>query len=128
MENLEIIGYSGDYFVPSVNFNSKTGICDISGESYLEETVKFYQPLLKWLEDYTVIIKKPLTFNFRLTYFNTSSSKRILDILLLLKDYEDDGGAVSVFWYFDEEDPDIEEDVEDLIVISELKISVVKDF
>ena len=128
MENLEIKGYSGDYFIPSVNFDSETGICTIAGESYIEETVKFYTPLLKWFEQYMTEKVGTITFNIKLTYFNTSSSKRVLDMLLLLKDYEDDGGSVTVNWYFEEEDSDIEEDVEDLMIISELNINKFYEF
>ena len=128
MENIEIVGYSGDYFVPTVNFNADLGLCEISGESFLEETMKFYEPLLRWLEEFTQTVKKPLTFNFKLSYFNTSSSKRILDILLILKDYEDDGGEVEANWFFDEEDVDIEEDVEDLMIISEIKVNIIKNY
>ncbi len=128
MENIEIEGYSGDYFIPSVSFNATTGVCELAGESFLEETLKFYEPLLKWLDEFCKTAKKPITFNFKLSYFNTSSSKRILDILLIMKDYEDHGGKVTVNWIFDEEDIDIEEDVEDLMIISELKVNIIKSY
>ena len=72
-------------------------------------------------------INQPLVFNFRLTYFNTSSSKRILYILLKLKEYEDNGGEVTVNWYYDEDDTDMEEDVEDFRIISNLDINSIPD-
>jgi len=96
MEDLHITGSSDVYFVPSVHFSASTGKCEIGGESYLEETVEFYTPLLDWLRQYMEEVKGPIIFDFKLTYFNTSSSRCILDILYLLKEYEEEGGSVLV--------------------------------
>jgi hypothetical protein len=125
MENIQIDAYTGDYFVPAVDFNAETGICEISGESLLEDTINFYKPLLSWLEEYTTVLKKPLVFNFKLTYFNTSSSKRILDILHIFREYQNEGGDVKVFWYLDF-DSELVEDVEDYQVISKVDIEVIE--
>ena len=127
MQNLDIKGSHGDYDIPSVNFNADTGVCELKGESYLEKTAEFYDRLLGWLDQYISEVDKPITFNFKLTYFNTSSSKRILYILLKLKEYEDNGGEVTTNWYYDEDDTDMEEDVEDFRIISNLDINLVAD-
>ncbi len=125
MENLEIKGSRDVYFIPSVDFNAETGSCVLAGESYLEETVKFYMPLYEWLKKYTTDEKKAIEFNFKLSYFNTSSSRCILDILNILKDYEENNGEVTVNWYYDAEDTDMEEEVEDYMIESELKINLI---
>ena len=127
MKNLEIKGSHGDYDVPSVLFNADTGVCELRGESYLENTVEFYDRLLDWLDEYIVEVNKAIVFNFKLTYFNTSSSKRILYLLLKLKEYEDNGGDVTTNWYYDEDDTDMEEDVEDFKIISNLNINCIPD-
>ncbi len=126
MENLEIEGYQDDFYVPTVKFDAETGLCEISGESYLEETVQFYTPILKWIEEFLKTQKKPIIFNFNLTYFNTSSSKRILDILRLLKDYEDKGGIVTANWYYEEGDIDSVDDVEDFMLVSKLDVNLIE--
>ena len=127
MQNLEIKGSHGDYEVPTVSFNAETGVCELKGESYLEKTAEFYDRLLSWLDEYMTEVNKPITFNFRLTYFNTSSSKRILYLLLKLKEYEDNGGEVDTNWYYDEDDTDMEEEVEDFRIISNLEINAIPD-
>ena len=127
MHNLEIIGSHGDYDVPTVSFNAETGVCELKGESYLEKTAEFYDRLLGWLDEYIKEVNKPITFNFRLTYFNTSSSKRILYILLKLKEYEENGGEVTTNWYYDEDDTDMEEEVEDFRIITNLDINILPD-
>ena len=125
MENIHITGSHDVFFVPTVNFDATTGVCEISGESYLEETIEFYSPLLDWLEDYIAEVDKPITFNIKLTYFNTSSSRCILDILNILKDYEEAGGKVTVNWFYDVEDSDMVEEIEDYMIDSEMKINMI---
>jgi len=125
MKNISIEAYTGDYFIPKVEFNAETGICDIAGESLLEDTIGFYKPLVEWLEEYTAL-NKPLKFNFRLTYFNTSSSKRILDILQVLKKAQDKGTNVVVNWFI-QGDSEIIEDIEDYKIIAKLDINIVEE-
>lgn len=124
MEDLIIQGKKDVYFIPNVNLQAKTGKCLISGESYLEETVDFYQPILDWLERYVDEIQGDISFDFRLTYFNTSSSRCIVDILHLLKDYEEDGGLITINWYFNRNEID-QEDIEDFIEETGVDINLI---
>ena len=125
LEDIVIEGSHKNFFTPSVNFSTITGICEISGESFLEDTVEFYTPLLDWLETYTTKIKRPIAFIIKLTYFNTSTSRCILDILNVLKDFEEDEGELIVNWHFDENDTDMEEDIEDYMIDTGLKINLI---
>ncbi len=128
MENVRIEGKHGSHFVPTVDFNCDTGVCKLEGESYLEDSAEFYEPLFEWLRKYTIEIKKPLIFDFKLRYFNTSSSKCIIDILHILKKYEDNKGKVKVNWYYDADEDDIEdeiEEVEDFMIETGIKIELV---
>lgn len=111
-------------YYPAVNFNSETGVCVISGESYMEEAYKFFIPLIDWIKEYTLDEKKPLTMEYKLTYFNTSSSRLILDMLDLFKKYISAGGEVVINWFFDEEDPDMKDEIEDFEIESGVKINL----
>lgn len=113
LENLDIKGESGTYFIPSVSFDAESGICKLEGESYLEDTWEFYDQLVSWMETY-IKTSKGITFNVNLDYFNTSSSKGISELLRVLNDYEKDGGEVKVNWYYIEDDEDMLEDAEAL--------------
>ena len=123
MENLEIEGSHKNFFIPTVSFSAKTGICQISGESFLEDTVEFYRPLIDWVDEYIHTVKGPIALIIKLSYYNTSTSRSILDILNLLRDYEDDGGEVVVNWHYDENDIDMEEDIDDYIIDTGLEIN-----
>ena len=124
MESLVINAVKGSPYYPSVHFNAETGICEMQGESYMEETYKFFEPLIKWINNY-IAQKKPLVLNFKLTYFNTNSSRLILDILDIVKKYRDSGGNVNVNWHYDKKDPDMIEEIEDFMMESGMDITMI---
>ena len=124
MEDILIKSSPETPYFPEVNFNANTGICEIAGESYMEETYKFFLPLTSWIKDYIKNIRKGIEFNVKLIYLNTSSTKCILDILEILKEYETKGGQVKVVWYYDKEDPDMIDEVEDFEAESGIKIEL----
>ncbi len=125
MGNIEIKGEKTEFFIPTVSFNADTGVCEMSGESYLEETFEFYQKLIDWLTQYINEEKKPIIFNCKLTYFNTASSKAILEILRLLKNYQQAGGDAQINWFYHEWDDDMKMEVEDLSLDADVKVNLV---
>jgi len=123
MENLIIIGSSNVYLVPQINFDAQNGHCEIAGESYLEETKEFYDKLLDWLRTYMSEVQKGLVLNVKLTYFNTSTSRCLLEVFRLLKGYQLQGNSVKVTWSVDAGEEDyLNEEIEDFITNSGLMI------
>lgn len=122
MENLQIKGEKNTYYIPTVDFSAETGICELKGESYLENTFEFYEKLESWLKEFFKL-KKPLILNIGLSYFNTASSRSIIDLLLLIKGFQDDGGKVTVNWYLENWDDDMKQEVEDFTEDSGLEIN-----
>ena len=114
MENIILHTNPDTRYFPEVMFDFNKGLCELSGESYMEETYKFYAPLIDWLKKYFAE-KKPLVFNFKLSYFNTSTSRTIIEILELFKTYKSTGGSITVNWYYSSEDPDMRDEVQDFI-------------
>ena len=93
---------------------------EITGRSLPEDVVAFYDPILEWLEEYAENPLPKTVFNFKLEYFNTASSKLLLDILLKLEDMHDDGNEVLVKWHFPDDDEDMEEAGEEYADIVEV--------
>jgi hypothetical protein len=124
LQNLEIAASNGTYFIPNVNFNAQTGVCLLEGESYHENTWEFYNTLMNWLNRYMQEVGGGLQFSFRLTYFNTSSSKCLLDIMRLLKDYQNKGGQVTTYWYYPADDVDNLTEAEDFVADTGLEIEI----
>ncbi len=111
MENFTI---KGSTYIPTVNFDAATGILEMSGESYHEYTIEFFQPILEWLRKYLEEPNRNITFNFKMTYFNTSSSRRFLEIFDMLEDYKKHkSGTVLVRWHYKEGDVDMLESGEE---------------
>lgn len=99
---------------PEINFNPKTGDFQISGISIPEDSIGFYNPVIKWLKDYT---KKPYSetvLSFKLAYVNTSSLQALYDVIFLLDRIHNKSSKVLVKWYYLEEDTDMKEVGEDL--------------
>ena len=111
MENLFIEGHEER---PTINFNAETSVLEITDSSYPEYTNEIYNPVMEWLEAYLSEAGKEITFNFKLDYFNTSTSFRFQQIINQLNAYQLDGkGSVTVNWYYEEGDIDMLENGED---------------
>ncbi|TAE04255.1 MAG: DUF1987 domain-containing protein [Bacteroidetes bacterium] len=111
MENFFI---KGSEETPTVSLNADTGIMEISESSYPEYTNEIYNPLLEWMEEYMMEPNRKVTFNFRLDYFNTSTSFRFQQIINLLNDYFlNKNGQVVVNWFYQDGDIDMQENGED---------------
>lgn len=102
---MEILNLEGTEDTPRILLDKKSGIMEISGRSLPEDSTDFYKPVLDWIEGYASDPNPATTFVFKLEYFNTASSKLILDVLYALEDLK----ALKVKWYFHEEDEDMEE-------------------
>jgi len=92
---------------PKINFLHDSGKFEISGKSLPEDVGSFYKPILEWLTEYAKKPQPETEFTFKLTYFNTASSKLILDILSILEKMHAEGKKVLVNWYFPEYDEDM---------------------
>ena len=111
MENLFI---EGEEERPTVDFNAETGILEIRDSSYPEYTNEIYNPVMEWLEEYLTEEGKTLVFNFKLDYFNTSTSFRFQQVINSLNDYHlNKNGDVTVNWYYEDGDIDMLENGED---------------
>jgi len=82
---------------------------EIIGESRPENVREFYDPVIKWMENFLTDLnpQKELTFDFKLEYFNSSSAKYLLDILYKLTEFNAKGLAIIVNWFYEEGDDDM---------------------
>ncbi|NJL13960.1 MAG: DUF1987 domain-containing protein [Microscillaceae bacterium] len=111
MENLFI---EGDEERPSIRFDAETGILEIAESSYPEYTNDIYNPVMDWLDLYLSTPGRKVTFNFKLDYFNTSTSFRFQQIINKLNEYFLEGkGEAVINWYYEEGDIDMLENGED---------------
>lgn len=117
---MQAIKIKGSDDTPNVILDKDNGIFEISGRSLPEDVAAFYEPILEWLEDYSESPLDKTIFNFKLEYFNTASSKLLLDVLLKLEDMFDDGKDILVRWHYPDDDEDMEEAGEEYADIVEV--------
>jgi hypothetical protein len=98
---------------PSIKFLEEDGIIEIKGRSIPENSIEFYKPLVDWLEEYAKSPFKKTLINIQLEYFNTSSSKCILDVFKKLEAIHKSKHEVVINWYYEEDDEDMLEAGED---------------
>ena len=92
---------------PRVVLNAESGVFEISQMSLPEDAVDFYAPIINWLMEYSENPQKETVFNMKLEYFNTASSKQLIQILLLLGNLKGKTD-IKVNWYYKEIDEDMQ--------------------
>jgi hypothetical protein len=125
LKNIVIPANKETPYFPAVEFDYEKGECTLSGESYMEDCYKFYNPLIDWLNAYCEQ-KNAIVFNFKLYYFNTQSSRMILKIFETLMKFKEKGGQVEINWYYYQSDPDMVEEVEDFQRESGLDVNLIE--
>lgn len=113
MQNLSL---AATEFTPVVNFDCQMNELTLRGNSYLEDPSAFYAPVFAWLQEYLGQVKPDteVLVNVEIAYFNSSSSKVLLDFFDLLNDKAfNDAIPIDINWYYDPEDPDMLEYGED---------------
>jgi hypothetical protein len=87
---------------PEIKFE-KSGNLSIRGKSLPEDPKRFYNPLFKWVEELTT---DNVDIQVQLEYVNTSSSKRIIELLKKI-DNNSKIKHVKMNWYYEIDDPDM---------------------
>jgi len=101
------------YSNPYYNSDSKSNVITLKGIS-IDDNVKDFYTLV--LEDISKFLSKPknVKVEIDLTYFNTRTSKYLLQIFNLCKDLlKASEYKVTVDWYYDEDDSDMCEAAQD---------------
>jgi len=94
---------------PLVILDKQNKLFEISGKSMPEDVIRFYGPVLDWLNEYKSDPLELTIMNFKLIYFNTASSKLILDILMILEEMQEEGHEILIRWHSLKNDEDMEE-------------------
>lgn len=112
---------------PNINFSYTEGVLVISGKSIPENSIDFYKPIYDWLDAYAQAPNAKTELKVQLEYFNTSSSKCLLDIFRKLEPLHSSGKSVVIVnWLYEEDDEDIMEAGDDYRTIVKLPFSISK--
>lgn len=89
-------------------------ILEIEGESAPENSLEFYKPVFDWLNE-NIKEKKDIEIRFFFHYFNTSTSKCLIDILDIINDFYKKDGKIDFIWKYHEYDEDMLETIKEFL-------------
>ena len=87
---------------PQIKFTD--GVLIISGRSILENAITFFEPLFKFIADYTINPCEITEVNVWLEYANSSTNRSLMTVFTLLERIYDDGKSININWYYENGD------------------------
>jgi len=118
MENKII---EGDEMHPTVNLNADNKLMQITGISRPENPKVYFSSTFEWIRNYfDELNHQELTVEITLEYFNTASSKILLDILELMEAYTEKGKNIHIIWCYEEDDDELLEAGEEFFDLVEV--------
>ena len=91
---------------PEVTFDDENWIIKISGPSFPEDPVVFYNQIIHWIDSNERRFSK-ITLIFDYTILSSSSNKMVFEIFLKLEELIAKGKEVEVQWYYEKYDEDM---------------------
>lgn len=93
---------------PEINLNPETEIYEMIGKSLPTNSIEFYEPVFEWANQYFYSPDVPLNMilDFKLDYYNTSSSKQIAKLFRIIET-SPASENITVNWFYDDDDIDM---------------------
>ena len=111
---MEVLEIEGTFMTPHVVLNPTSKEFVLRGNSRPENPLAFFKPIFTWFENYLKISENTLIFNISLDYFNTSTSKILLDLFEFFENFNQNETKVHVIWHYHSDDEDMKEAGEEL--------------
>ncbi len=89
---------------PAVTLDHKKGLIEFEGRSLIEDSEKFFKPIVDWIIEYIENPAEKTEINFKFEYFNTSCSKWLITITKQLKKLFEIGADCGINWFYEDED------------------------
>jgi hypothetical protein len=122
---MEGISIKGTQETPEVLLDSSKGIFEMSGKSLPEDVKEFYNPILKWFEEYSKNPNPQTILKIKMDYFNTASSKMILELFEVVKKVHAGGHDIIIEWYYQEDDEDMQDAGQDYSDLVEMPFKLI---
>jgi len=94
---------------PGVLLDPERNIVNFNGRSLPEDVSAFYNPILKWLEEYSNEKADKTVVEFKLDYYSSATSKMLMAIMSRIEKLQENGSEVLIKWWYPEDDEDIED-------------------
>ncbi|MDI3527981.1 MAG: hypothetical protein PWR03_2165 [Tenuifilum sp.] len=110
---------------PEVTLDKERGRFEFYGTIMPENPKDFFAPILNWFNEYALDPNPETSVIFKLDYFNTAASKKIIDILMTLKTIHESNNKVEICWYYKPADEDMLESGETFQEITHLPFNFI---
>jgi len=91
---------------PQIQFLTN-GTLLIKGISTPENTMGFYKPLYSWITEFKSTDPARINLILEIEYLNSTSTKAIVELLILLDKIREEGTPVEVMWRYEKGDDDM---------------------
>ena len=92
---------------PEVKFDPENNYFIIKGRSLPEDANIFYDPFKRWLKNYFTGKVDDCDFILQVDYFNSSSSRIILEMIYIIRDSINEGNNINIIWRYEEHDDEM---------------------
>ena len=110
---------------PTVLIDIEKGYFEIKGISIPENPRELFFPITNLVDKYLVKPQPITNLIFKLEYFNTSTTKFMLNLINTLEILEDRGLKVNVEWHYRLGDDDMMEAADDFSELCNINIKVI---
>lgn len=110
---------------PEIILDPETLSFKFSGKSFPENSKKFYQPVIAWIEDFSPPAGSSVEFSFYFYYLSSSSLIAVLEVIKRVITWKEKGITVIINWNFDEDDDEIRRIGEDYMRIVDFPFNFV---
>lgn len=122
---LEPLVIQASQSTPYVHFDPIKGVFEISGRSTPEHPTEFYSKLNTWLAHYAGHPSMQTIVRVQLEYFNTSSSKCLLEVLRRIIHASKKNGKVAIEWIYEKRDEEMRDTGKDFSELVGVPFSIV---
>lgn len=118
-------------FSPGIILDPAHYMLEFYGFSLPENAIDFYEPVLRWLNDFKEYLKDNSIKNneinviFKLVYYNSSSLRQLLDIFAVLSEIYHSGVPINISWQYDSEDPAMADSGLEIADIAKVPINII---
>lgn len=110
---------------PEVVLDAQMGYISFEGKSRPEDPDAFFVPITNWMLEYVKEPAEKTIVDFKFSYFNTSTSKKIIEILMILDILYINKKDIEINWYYNANDEDLLEDGEMFNELNETPINII---
>jgi hypothetical protein len=104
---------------PQIELDPDKKVFSLTGNSRPENPMQFYKPMFEWLNAFFEETSEKMIFEVKMDYFNTSTSKILLDLFELFEKFAE-SKDLHVIWYYQSDDEEMQEAGEELLDLVEI--------